>query len=112
MRFFRGVLEVVRDRAWLVPVAVPSVILVSTSQAWAQGGTGGAAEEGGGARVLGFYHSHPDALPLPSETDRELAWPWYLYVIIRVAAGEPEETRAWELDVDSGRFEERSIRYT
>jgi len=71
-----------------------------------------AAEEVGGARVLGFYHSHPDALPLPSETDRELAWPWYLYVIIRVAAGEPEETRAWELDVDSGRFEERSIRYT
>ncbi len=71
-----------------------------------------AAEEGGGPRVLGFYHSHPDAPPLPSETDRELAWPWYHYVIIRVAAGEPEETRAWELDADTGRFEERSIDYT
>jgi len=71
-----------------------------------------AAEEAGGARVLGFYHSHPDAPPLPSETDRELAWPWYCYVIIRVATGKPEETRAWELDVDTGRFEERPIRYT
>ncbi|MEJ2311662.1 MAG: M67 family metallopeptidase [Gemmatimonadales bacterium] len=71
-----------------------------------------AAEEAGGATVLGFYHSHPDAPPVPSETDRELAWPWYAYVIIRVAAGEAEETRAWELDMDSGHFEERPIRYT
>lgn len=71
-----------------------------------------AAEDEGGPRVLGFYHSHPDAPPLPSETDRRLAWPWYHYVIIRVAAGEPEEARAWELDLDSGRFEERPIRYT
>ena len=55
MRFFRGVLEVVRDRAWLVPVAVPSVILVSTSQAWAQGGTGGAAEEGGGGWMFAIF---------------------------------------------------------
>ena len=30
----------------------------------------------------------------------------------RVAAGRPEEARAWELNVDTGRFEERSIRYT
>lgn len=71
-----------------------------------------AAEQEGGPRVLGFYHSHPDAPPLPSETDRRLAWPWYYYVIIRVAEGEPEEARAWELDVDAGRFEERSIGYT
>ncbi len=71
-----------------------------------------AAEEEGGPRVLGFYHTHPDAPPSPSETDRELAWPWYYYVIIRVAAGGPEETRAWELNPDAGRFEERSIRYT
>ena len=45
----------VRDRAWLVPVAVPSVILVSTSQAWAQGGTGGAAEEGGGGWMFAIF---------------------------------------------------------
>lgn len=71
-----------------------------------------AAEETGGPRVLGFYHSHPDASPVPSQTDLELAWPWYYYVIIRVAEGEPEEARAWELDVDGGRFEERPIDYT
>lgn len=71
-----------------------------------------AAEDEGGPRVLGFYHSHPDASPRPSETDRRLAWPWYYYVIIQVAAGRPERTRAWELDLDSGRFEERPVDYT
>lgn len=71
-----------------------------------------AAEDEGGPRVLGFYHSHPDAPPRPSETDRQLAWPWYYYMIIGVAAGEPEETRAWELDLDTGRFEERPVEYT
>lgn len=71
-----------------------------------------ASEDNGGPGVVGFYHSHPDAPPLPSETDRGLAWPWYYYVIIRVAAGEPQEARAWELDVDAGCFQERSIGYT
>ncbi len=70
------------------------------------------AEGNGGSRVIGFYHSHPDALPLPSETDREMAWPWYYYLIVRVAAGAAEDARAWELDADSGRFAERLVRYT
>ncbi|MEE9577469.1 MAG: M67 family metallopeptidase [Gemmatimonadota bacterium] len=67
------------------------------------------AEEAGGPRVLGFYHSHPDAPPVPSETDRELAWPWYYYVIIPVAQGTPGEARVWELDPEAGRFVERSL---
>jgi proteasome lid subunit RPN8/RPN11 len=70
------------------------------------------AEENGGPRIIGFYHSHPDALPVPSETDREMAWPWYHYLIVRVVAGQAEEARAWELEAESGRFAERSVSYT
>lgn len=64
-----------------------------------------------GPRVLGFYHSHPDAPPEPSETDREAAWPWYLYLVVPVRAGRARlrEARAWEL-VD-GRFRERAVAY-
>lgn len=61
-----------------------------------------AREEEGGPRVLGFYHSHPDAAPVPSETDRAWAWPWYVYLIVPVEAGRarPEEARAWRLQGD------------
>jgi len=46
----------VRDRAWLVPMAVLGVIVGSTSQAWAQqGATGGAAEDGGGGWMFAFF---------------------------------------------------------
>jgi proteasome lid subunit RPN8/RPN11 len=29
-----------------------------------------------GLEVIGWYHSHPDHPALPSEYDREHAWPW------------------------------------
>ncbi|MFQ5690475.1 MAG: M67 family metallopeptidase [Gemmatimonadota bacterium] len=67
------------------------------------------AEERGGARVLGFYHSHPDAPPEPSETDRRLAWPWYHYLIISVTGGVAGEARVWELTEGAG-FGERPLR--
>ena len=34
-----------------------------------------------GRRVLGIYHSHPNGVCRPSETDRREAWPWYSYLI-------------------------------
>lgn len=67
-------------------------------------------EEGrGGPRVLGFYHSHPDAGPRPSDTDRELAWPWYLYLIVPVRDGEARTGRAWELVEDGEAWAERPV---
>lgn len=53
-------------------------------------------EEEGGPAVLGFYHSHPDAEPVPSATDREHGWPWYHYLIVAVAGGEAGEARLWQ----------------
>lgn len=64
-------------------------------------------ESAGGPRVLGFWHSHPDADPVPSATDRELAWPWYLYLIVPVRGGRARRGRAWELD--DGRWVERPV---
>ena len=39
-----------------------------------------------GQQVLGFYHSHPDHPALPSDTDNELSWPDYSYMILSVSA--------------------------
>ena len=55
------------------------------------------AEEEDGPGIVGFYHSHPDADPLPSATDRDLAWPWYHYVIWPVRRGVAGHPRAWRL---------------
>lgn len=59
------------------------------------------AEEKGGPDIVGFYHSHPDADPLPSTTDRDLAWPWYHYVIWPVRRGVAGHPRGWKL-ADTG----------
>jgi proteasome lid subunit RPN8/RPN11 len=48
--------------------------------------------------IVGIYHSHPDHPAIPSECDRRLAWPQYIYVICRVEKGSVTETTAWQLD--------------
>lgn len=60
---------------------------------------------GDGLEVLGYYHSHPDAEPVPSETDREAGWPWYVYVIVRVAGGRAGGVTAWQLRDDRSTFD-------
>lgn len=59
--------------------------------------------------VVGYYHSHPDAPPFPSEFDREYAWPWYAYLIVSVASGRAAELRAWRLADDRQRFDPLSV---
>jgi proteasome lid subunit RPN8/RPN11 len=53
-----------------------------------------------GLEVVGWYHSHPDHPARPSEYDREHAWPWYSYIIVSVAGGEPREMTSWQLSDD------------
>ncbi|KPK66085.1 MAG: hypothetical protein AMS21_03125 [Gemmatimonas sp. SG8_38_2] len=55
-------------------------------------------------QVIGFYHSHPDAHALPSKSDREHAWPWYIYLIVQVQFGSATNTRAWRLTEDQEHF--------
>jgi proteasome lid subunit RPN8/RPN11 len=59
-----------------------------------------------GLDIVGFYHSHPDHPAVPSDFDREQAWPWYVYVIVPVTAGRAGRARAWLLREDRSGFEE------
>ncbi len=60
--------------------------------------------------VLGFFHSHPDVAAVPSDYDRDHAWPWLSYLIVSVKEGESEEARSWVLKEDrSGFGEERLV---
>lgn len=59
-----------------------------------------AAEKAAGAAgkaVVGVWHSHPDHPATPSETDREMAWPGWSYVILSVTAGGVVDLRSWRL---------------
>ncbi len=71
-----------------------------------------AAEQAARARgleLIGWYHSHPDHPALPSEYDREHAWPWYSYIIVSVADRKPGEMKSWRLADDRARFEPEQI---
>ena len=62
-----------------------------------------------GQLVLGFYHSHPDHPARPSETDRQAAWPFYSYVIVSIAKGEPLDMTSWVLEEATERFVRQDI---
>ncbi|MGA2428022.1 MAG: M67 family metallopeptidase [Candidatus Acidiferrum sp.] len=57
-----------------------------------------------GVDVLGWYHSHPDHPAKPSQYDQDHAWPWYSYVIVSVANGEPQYMTSWRLADDRSQF--------
>lgn len=59
--------------------------------------------------LLGFYHSHPDHPAVPSEYDREHAWPYYSYVIASVSGENVEELRCWVLEDDRSGYREEPI---
>jgi proteasome lid subunit RPN8/RPN11 len=57
-----------------------------------------------GIDVVGWYHSHPDHPAEPSQYDRDHAWPWYSYVIVSVANGQPQRMTSWRLNDDRAGF--------
>ena len=65
--------------------------------------------EAEGKVELGFYHSHPDHPARPSEYDREHAWPFYSYVIVAIAKGEPADMTSWVLDAEISRFTQQDV---
>lgn len=62
--------------------------------------------------VLGVFHSHPDHPARPSEFDREMALPWFVYVISSIQSGDATRSRAWQLADDREQFEEVNIQIT
>ncbi len=59
--------------------------------------------------ILGFFHSHPDVAAVPSEYDRNHAWPWFSYLIVSVQEGQSEEARSWVLHEDRSAFDEERL---
>ncbi len=51
-----------------------------------------------GLDIIGIYHSHPDHVAVPSECDRSLAWPEYVYTIVSVCNGKAVDVKSWTLD--------------
>jgi proteasome lid subunit RPN8/RPN11 len=62
-----------------------------------------------GLVIVGFYHSHPDSEPRPSETDREFAWPTYSYLIQGVYKGIALDVKGWLLKDDRSGYNEEQI---
>jgi len=62
-----------------------------------------------GLEVVGWYHSHPDHPAIPSEFDRENAWPWYSYIIVSVMKGRAQNIASCRLADDRMRFEPERI---
>jgi proteasome lid subunit RPN8/RPN11 len=56
-------------------------------------------------QILGIYHSHPNHEAIPSECDRQWAWPEYYYLILAVRDGHAGDSRCWQLD-ERRRFQE------
>jgi proteasome lid subunit RPN8/RPN11 len=59
--------------------------------------------------VVGFYHSHPDDVAVPSQYDLEHAWPTYSYIVMAVESGRAADLRSWEMESDRSRFNEEQI---
>lgn len=60
--------------------------------------------------LVGFYHSHPDHPAYPSAYDLAHAFPFFSYVILSVAKGEPGVMRSFVLSDDRADFIEETIR--
>lgn len=63
-----------------------------------------------GLKIIGVYHSHPDAPPLPSATDTDFAFPGWVYWITPVQSGAPGAPRAWLRDADLKGWREVAVR--
>ena len=62
-----------------------------------------------GLDVVGFYHSHPDDVAVPSQYDLEHAWPSYSYIVMSVEKGQTVDLRSWEMESDRSRFNEEEV---
>jgi proteasome lid subunit RPN8/RPN11 len=62
-----------------------------------------------GLSIVSIVHSHPDHPDLPSEFDRQHAWPGLSYIIIAVQGGRIAGYRSWRLREDRSGFDLESI---
>ena len=51
-----------------------------------------------GRAIVGFYHSHPNHIAVPSPEDRRTGWPDHVYLIITTEEGRAGAICAWRFD--------------
>ena len=64
-----------------------------------------------GGRLVGFYHSHPNAPARPSQYDLEHAWPNLIYAIVSVTGRGPGTITVWRLRDDRSRFDQGELQW-
>lgn len=62
-----------------------------------------------GLSLVGYYHSHPNAAPIPSIFDRDHALPHFTYLITQVQEAKAVEMRAWRLRDDRSEFDAETL---
>ena len=60
--------------------------------------------------IIGIYHSHPDQVPMLSQTDMNALWPSLIYLIVSSGPGRKCPPLAWLLDDATGNPEACDIR--
>ena len=65
-----------------------------------------------GLEIVGIYHSHPDHPSKPSETDRQVASPFWGYIIFSINDGNFSDARLWYINEDNFQFEQREFELT
>ena len=63
-----------------------------------------------GLEIIGVFHSHPNHPAKPSEYDRELALPWWSYLIISIQQKRVDHSRSWVLSENRDHFIEESLK--
>ena len=66
--------------------------------------------EKNGLELVGVFHSHPDHPAQPSEYDRELALPWWSYLIISIQHKRVDHSRSWILSENRDHFVEELLK--
>lgn len=62
--------------------------------------------------VIGYYHSHPEDLAVPSQYDLDHALPVWSYIIVSVIAEKAVDIRSWVMENDRSKFNEEEIQLT
>lgn len=104
----RNVVVAIRPMAnvWPVEAEKPERFRIDEND-WRDAELDAAAE---GLDVIGIFHSHPDHPPVASPRDLAWAsWPGYSYLITQVVAGQPTESRSWQLAADRSGFVEEPV---
>ena len=59
--------------------------------------------------VIGYYHSHPEDVAVPSRYDLDHALPVWSYIIVSILQGKAADLRSWVMENDRSKFNEEEV---